>query len=989
MDLLPRSKRSLLAFAAAALVAGLPGALQAQDTGTLSGQITDAASGRPLAEVQVLVDGTGVGGLTNASGRYVLLNVPAGQHTVSAQLIGYALASQSLNMTSGGSMSMDFQLEQTAISLDELVVTGVGEATQRRALGTTVDVIDAAAIEDAPVQNVAQLLQGRVAGATVNATSSQPGTGSLINFRGTSSVIGAQTPVVYIDGVRVDSDQSTASGTGGEQSSALADLMVSDIERIEITKGGAASTLYGSDAATGVIQIFTKKGTPGPARVTARMEQGVELPELKYIFDVDLTFPDQVAAGEVIPTLMEDQFFQNGHVQSYYVGVNGGTADVTYRLSGRINQGDGTQPKNGSVQYNLSGGMQASLSDKLTVDFSGSFTRSDFDRLFNGTAIADPLTTFEVGDALFFSGANDLNEALDIFLMPTITEEVNRFLVSAGARYQWADNITSRLSVGVDSRTNQQRVFEPIGFTPGEVDGELQRFQREFTSVSLDAATTWSAELTESIGSALTVGAQGFRDDESIVSATGTGFALPGAPDFGVASEVSASEANSELFNGGFYFDEQLSFGSKFFLGGGLRIDAGSTFGDQVDYQAYPKFTGSYVISDEAFLDGASFLDEFKLRAAYGETGKFPEPFLRDRSFDAIPFRGESAPRFDNPGNEDLRPEVTSTIEAGFDAALFNNRLGFNFTYFDATTTDAFFAVPEQPVTGQGTQLRNLGEISNKGFELAMNVNVINRQNFAWSVGATFNTVDNKVIDMGGAADFGLSDSSQKRVSQGKPVGTWYLTTPTDSNNDGLNDDSSPMFQTVAPCDVDNDPDSCDFLSPSPDKFGSINTSITLWNRLNLSALADWAGGNAVFDWGSVWSTFNGIYRRELLTCDENAIATCATRFPIRYRLDGSERGRYPQSAARQAFLYDGDWFKVREIMARYELPEEVSGSFGVDRASVFGSLRNVWIWSRNELIDPELSGVASSAGGIELGGESSITASAPRTFRMGVEFVF
>jgi len=919
----------------------------------------------------VSVPGTGVGGLTNASGRFVLLNVPVGQYTIRAELIGFEAQEQSVNVSAGGSASVEFRLGQTAISLDELVVTGVGQATERRALGTTVEVLGAAQIEQASTQNVAQLLQGRVAGATVNATSSQPGTGSLINFRGVSSVYGAQTPVVYIDGVRVDADQAASAGTGGETSSALADIMVGDIERIEITKGGAASTLYGSDAATGVIQIFTKKGSPGTPRVTARIEQGVETPELKYIFDTPLTFPDQVAAGEVSPTLLADQFFRNGHTQSYYMGVTGGTADVTYRVSGRINQADGTQPKNDNVQFNLSGGTQAALTDRLTVEFNGAYTRSDFNRLFNGTAIADPLTTFEVGDALFFSGSDDLNEALEIFLRPDITEEVNRFLVSAGATFEWSDNLSSRLNIGVDNRSSQQRIFEPIGFTPGEVTGELTRYQREFTSVSLNAATSWSADISENVGSSLTVGAQGFRDDESVVNATGTGFSLPGAQDFDGASQVSATEANTELFNGGIYFDEQLSFYDKLFLGGGVRLDAGSTFGDQIDYQTYPKLTASYVVSEESFLDGMTFLDELKLRGAFGKTGKFPEPFLRDRSFNAIPFRDESAPRFDNPGNEDLRPEVTSTTEFGFDAALFNNRVGLTFTYFDAVTTDAFFDVPEQPSTGQGTQLRNVGEITNTGIELAANVTLVNSQDFAWSVGATYNTVDNKVTDMGGAADFSLQDSGQKRVSIDKPVGAWWVTTPVDSNGDGLPDASETEFFL----DENGDP-----VSAQPNKYGSFNTSFTLWNRLNVSALADWARGHYVFDWGSVWATFNGIYRRDEIE---------GVAFPIQYNLDGTERGEYGQSASRSAFLYNGNWFKLREITARYELPEELAGSLKASRASVFGSVRNLKIWSTNPLVDPELSGVANTAGGIEIGGESSITASPPRTFRFGIEFVF
>ena len=204
-----RSRRTWTGLWAAAALALTPSLVSAQATGTVAGQVTDASSNRPLAEVQVSIPGTGVGGLTNATGRFVLLNVPAGQHTVRVDLIGYESHEESITVSAGQSASLQVQLSQTAISLDELVVTGVGQATERRALGTTVEVIAAAEIEQAPVQNVAQLLQGRVAGATVNATSSQPGTGSLINFRGVSSVYGSQTPVIYIDGVRVDSDQAT------------------------------------------------------------------------------------------------------------------------------------------------------------------------------------------------------------------------------------------------------------------------------------------------------------------------------------------------------------------------------------------------------------------------------------------------------------------------------------------------------------------------------------------------------------------------------------------------------------------------------------------------------------------------------------------------------------------------------------------------------------------------------------------------------------
>ena len=957
-------------FALLALIAATATPALAQ-TGVIQGQVVDAASRRPLSDAQILVAGTGIGQLTNSSGHYVLLNVPAGEHVVRVALIGYEETDLSVSLAAGQTATADIEMSSTAISLNEIVVTGVGAETTRRALGTSVEVLTAEDFEFAPVQSLDQLLQGRVSGATVSATSAQPGTGALISFRGASSVFGAQTPVIYVDGVRVDNDHATAAGTGGEQSSALADLLSSDIERIEVTRGGAASTLFGSDAATGVIQVFTKKGTPGAPRITARVEQGIELPELWNIFDMGLIFPERVESGEINETFLKDLYFKQGTTQNYYLGVSGGTADVTYSVSGRLEDRTGTQPNDGSTNYNLRGGLQASLSENFTLEFSGSYVRHNFDRLYNGSAIADPLTTFEVGDALFFSGASDLHEALEIFLLPDITESVNRFIFSTGARWNILDALTARFNVGADNRTNQQRRFEPIGFTAGEPTGELNRRDRSFTSVSMDAGATYSWESPgRTLGSQLTVGLQGFRQEESIINAQGQTFALPGSFDFDAAAVITAFENNVEVFNGGLYLDEQLSVWDKLYLGGGFRVDAGSSFGDNIDTEVYPKATGSYILSEDV---GLPLVDELKVRAAFGQTGKFPGAFLKDRTFSASSFRGQSAPRFANPGNLDLKPEKTATIEAGIDAAMWANRVGLNLTFYDARTTDALFQVPRQPVTGQGTQQENVGAIRNRGVEVALQVQLLNSQRLAWSVGGTFNYNENEVTDMGGVADFNVG--SGKRVSEGRPVGAWRLSTPTDTNGDGLPDGSERQFTGTV---------------PSPNKHGGVNTTFSVGNNLTISGLADWAGGHEVFDWGSVWATFNGIYRRELVRCgtEDGAGDGCAYAFPVQYRADGTERGRYSQSAARSAFLYDGDYFKIREVSVRYVLPADVANLVNASRATLYASGRNLWIWSRNMMIDGELSGT-SNGGGLELGSESSITLSPNRTFKLGVQVVF
>jgi TonB-dependent starch-binding outer membrane protein SusC len=965
------SRPGLLGSGLLLLTLLLVGSPLAAQTGTVQGRVTDAQSGRPLVGTQILIPGTQRGIVAGAEGRFVLDNVATGEVTIRFQILGYEQAERTVTVRAGEVTVLDVTLSTRALAMDELVVTGVGQATSRRQLSTSVAVIGEQAIAEAPVQSIDQLLQGRVAGSTVSAVSAQPGTGSQVSFRGVSSVFGAQTPVIYVDGVRMDNSQATAPGTGGEQSSALADLLTSDIERIEVTRGGPASTLYGSDAATGVIQIFTKRGRPGAPRITARMEQGVDLPELKYILDAGVIWEEQVNAGELPADFLAKEFFRNGWFQNYSLGVTGGSENVTYSVSGRVQEADGVQPKNSSNLIATRGSLQANLTDRSRLQFSGSYTRTAFGRLYNGTAIADPLTALEVGDALFFTNASTVQEATDILLLADIDESVDRMGFSGGYLYEGSDLFGFRTTLGVDKRLSEQTQFQPIGFIPDEATGSLQRFRRDFTSATLDAAASLNWPRTENFRSTLTVGGQGFRDNVYTIFGSGVGFALPGSKDFDDAATVTAGESRSQLFNGGIYIDENLAIRDRIFLNFGVRFDAGTSFGDEVDFATYPKAGLAWDLGREEFARslGGNWLTEFRLRSAYGETGKFPPPFLRDRTFSALSFRNESAPRFSNPGNPDLKPEVTKTFEAGFEAAFLNDRIGVDFTWYDATTEDALFFVPEQPVTGQGTQIRNVGEISNRGIELEVSALLVNSSSFAWQVGATFQTVKNEVVSMGGAAPFFVE--AQKRVEEGKPVGAWYVSTPIDTNGDGLLDGSQLRY--IQDC------DDCPAYSPTPTRSGSVSTRFSLGQRVTLSALGDWAGGHKVMDFGSVWSTFNGIYRRELV--DESYT------YPIRYSAAGVAGRPYAQSAARSEFIYDGDWFKLREISARYLLPSGLAGRAGAQSGAVFFSVRNAWIWSKNPLIDPELSGLNGS--GLSLGGESSITLSPPRSVRFGVEFTF
>jgi TonB-dependent SusC/RagA subfamily outer membrane receptor len=261
-------------FALACLAPGLSG----QGAGSIAGQVTEEGSLRPLSSVQVFIEGTGIGTFTNASGDFVLLNVPAGEQTLTVRLVGYRQASETVTVTSGETQTVDFALIVTAVQMDEIVVTGTGVATEKRRLGHTIATLDAAELENAPIADFSQLIAGREPGVVALPSSGYTGEGARIRIRGSASLSQLNEPIVYVDGIRVD--RSAVQNFNGQGNpSRLDDIPPESIERVEILKGAAAATLYGTEASNGVIQIFTKRGNVGAPRFTFQSDlTGITVP---------------------------------------------------------------------------------------------------------------------------------------------------------------------------------------------------------------------------------------------------------------------------------------------------------------------------------------------------------------------------------------------------------------------------------------------------------------------------------------------------------------------------------------------------------------------------------------------------------------------------------------------------------------------------------------------------------------------------------------
>ena len=929
---------------------------------TIEGTVTDT-DGNPLPGANILIEGTDIGTTVGTDGTYEL-HVPdqfldGETASLMVRFVSYQTTSETINLQEGV-LEIDFELQSDHLQLDEVIVTGQGGTTERRQLTSSVSTISSDQIGETVSSSIDELLQGQIAGASIRAQSAQPGQAGLMNFRGITSFTGSQTPVIYIDGVRVDTQTGMGFDIGGEQSSALSDILTSDIERVEVTKGGAASTLYGSEAASGVIQIFTERGRPGTPQLQFNTQVGIDQPEDKYILDAEFAYPDLVEAGEENPNFVRDEFLRTGLFQNHQLGISGGTDEATYNVSGRVQNSDGVQPRNNHALYNLRGGLQTLIAERFTADFSGSYTRSNFNRIFSGTAIADPLTALEVGDALAFSGQDNLDDALDVFTRPRIEESVDRFTLSSTFNYNPSANFSNQVILGVDHRGNEQRIFEPLEFPITTDIGRVDRFNRDYTTYSLEYRGNLHHTITDWLTSDLSFGIQGFRELESQIWSTGRNFTLPGVEDFGAAADITSNESREQIFSGGLYLQDRLGFYDRTFVELGVRLDGNSAFGVDVGLQAYPKFGLAYNISDLSGWEDlfGTVWSNMRLHAAYGQTGQFPDAFARERTLTAIPFRGESAPRFDNPGDDELGPERTETFEAGFDAAFLQDRISLDLTGYYARTYDAILNVAEQPVTGLTNQYRNVGEMENYGIEIEWNAQLMDYPNFRWSIGGNFHTFTNEVVDIGTLEPFTMGPGGHQRIEEGRPIGEYYVTHTFDSSGDGHHDSSERRYTGT---------------TPYPTLDGSVNTRFNLFGSITVSALADWATGHEVMDWGAQWAQFNGLNRVE---------------FPIQYDADGNELGEFDYPDTIVSIMEPGDYLKIRNISVNYSMPASLINDLGISSANLTFAIRNAVIFSKTDLVDPELSGVA-GAGDLQLGGVTSITLPAPRQFRLGLELTF
>ena len=902
--------------------------LAAQNTGQVSGRITNATTGEPLTGAQIVVAGTQMGTMANPQGRYLILGVPVGTHTIEVTRLGYAVQSTQITVTAGEVVVADFELRTQAIALDEMVVTGTAGSARRREIGNTVGVITADDLEAQPISSVTDVLQGRTAGLTITSMGGAPGTGSEIMLRGVNTLGGpsGNRPLIYVDGIRLEQGFHNYADEAQNSASMFDDLDPNSIERIEIIKGAAATTLYGTEAAGGVIQVFTKSGGGGAAQWTFTTSQGFsnvghvgpkEDPTGLHMKDCSMD-PGCPASGS---------WLQNGYIQEYDLSVQGGT-DVPYFFSASVGDQQGNVAPGASTNFSLRGNFRFEPLNNLTIRSSNMVTRRDITFVPDGNN-AEGLLLNVMRDTRDYSPGHDDSAILDLALR----QQIDHFITGLNITWTPSAAMSHRLNVGMDYSTSDYTEERPWGFfyqPTGDRENDLGLDR----NITLDYAGTYSTDLpVVNLASTTSWGAQYYDEFSWGMNGFGEIFSGPGDKVLQSGVETSVSETWLRVASGGFFVQEQLGWRDRLFLTLGGRWDGFSTFGENFGLAFYPKISGAYTISDHDFWP--AFWDTMKLRFAAGQSGRAPGPFASKRTWASTSGDDrQAAVILSELGNEDVGPERTLEIEGGFEASLFEGRLSLEFTYFDQTTSDALLRLARPASIGtEQSILTNLGEVKNVGFEFTANANMLTTPSFSWDLGGNFYHGKDEVVSLGPVTDERLKN---------RPVSAQFGDCVT--NPDEI---ARPDF------------DECYLGTARPTTTFGINPRFTFFRSLTLEGLGEYQGGHIKQNGTArqnvrreVWASCEEVYTDVRAGGGTSSKYTAAELAKCSYR-----------DANYGSWTFPGDFFRIRSVALSYRMPESMlPGQISGMTLRLQG--RNLWITTKYEDGDPETHGYSGPTAG-------------------------
>jgi TonB-linked SusC/RagA family outer membrane protein len=962
-------------------VAGAPTAARAQasaTSGIITGRVVDRGTNGPVAGAQVRVVGTSLGTVTGPDGAFRIAGVPAGTVQVQARRLGYSASTQSIAVTAGGTTTSNFTLGRAeAQTLEQVIVTATGAQQTARETGNIVSRVTPDSTPLAAVQNVSQLLQGRAAGVVVTQSSGTSGSGSRVRIRGGNSLSLSNEPLLIIDGVRINNEPNSSSlDVGGQSPSRLNDLKPEDIETIEILKGPAATGLYGTQAANGVIQVTTKGGSRGRPQYNTFVEGGAIRDPFTYPANqraygvnanggiVTRCLLSSLATGACVRQDSVQAFspledprstpFRTGRRQRYGASAAGGGNTATYYLSGDYEDENGIYRSSGLERVNLRSNVRANFGSKLDGSLNLGYLNSDIRRASNDNNDEGIISGG-------FLGGTSYNERTQGYLRagPSVLDQLetrqtgDRLTGSGQLNFRPLSWLAFNAVTGFDVlNRDDQQLLPPNVFTAALFDsdrGQGRRFRNKYRIATYTANGSGVATYTLpfDVTSVTTAGVQFQRERTDGTEAYGYNLLAGSGNLSGTNSRFQIAENNPETRLFGALVSQRFGFRDRLFLEGSVRGDNTSAFGQDVGFIVYPSANASYVLSDESFFPKTAYLSSVRLRAATGQSGQRPLQRSALQFFTpvAVSVDGADVPGFTpgNLGNRSLRPEITRESELGVDLTMFRQRAQLEVTYFSRRTRDQLVNVPLAPSLGLGPggaafQQTNIGTVTNKGLEALLTTTLVRRERVGFEVAVNAATLANKIVSLRDTTPivFGIGGASQvHRV--GYPAGSYTQPTYAFADTVGGRADGLLAIREVSLG------DGAIIGNPLPKFTLAVSPTLSL-------------GRNGLVRITSMLDYRAGFYQYDATTPFRCQFQTCAELYDRSTPVDRQAAAVAARLGSDYGWIQRADFVKLRELAVTVRLPQRVLGPRLRDANLTFAG-RNLALFSDYTGLDPETQG--------------------------------
>ena len=977
--------------------------------GIIQGVVTDAATGEPLAAVEVVVVGTALRTLTNETGRFVITGVPAGLYSVRAARLGYAEATiENVQVRDDQAVTADLRLRTSALELEGIVVTGLADPTSARRVPFTIGRVSGEDLA-VPPTNAVNSIQGKIAGVSTIAPA-QPGAGVEIVLRTPTSINKTNTPLIVVDGVILAS-------TFGRSSTDLSSL---DIESIEVVKGAAAASLYGSRAANGVIQIRTRRGTGigSGTRVTVRSELGmsqlnrrIDLSshhhyltnaqgqyvdgtgavverEDREVRPVDERYLDVPYADPVYDHV--DQFFEPGSFNINSVTLAGSSDETNFFASFGNHSIDGVVLDHGGYDRNeLRLNLDHRVGANLEFGFSGYHMRSDREELPSGTFLdlvqqAPDVNLLEPdpdGTPYIFEPDPQGVTPNPLYELVTSRDDEDRARTLANTTARWSPvgwfNISGDLSYDRSDRLTS--FFFPRGRNTNVASwqqGVVSRGQGLTTAINGSITAQLRGSWNDANGR-LTLRALTEQEDYEFFSSQVNGLTVEGVPDLNAGSIPEVGGSTAEIVSRGFFALASMDYKGRYIGDALVRRDGSSLFGPEERWHTYYRLSAAWRMAEEPWWTFDD-VNELKLRYSVGTAGG--RPSFSDR-FETYSFTTGGGLEKSTLGNRFLKPERSTEHEFGVDAII-RDRYSLQLTHARTTTEDQLVLVPLASGFGFSSQWQNAGTVEGNTWEATLEATVIDRTDLRWSLGFIADRSRHTITEFDRRCfRTGTADAFYRCAGEtiGTMYGTRFLTGP------GELPEGTPADEFQV-----NDDGLLVWVGPGGDwreqQWGTSSTGLDAtydWGMPILqldeagnSAVVEIGDGNPDLNWGlSSDVQWKGLSLYALLSAQVGGDVYNRTnqRMYQYYRSgDTDQAGKaeetkkttdyystlYASNLVNEWFMEDASFLKLREVSLRYTIPAMVLDRIPimpVDGITLFASGRNLFTWTDYKGYDPEV----------------------------------